>query len=497
MAETRGLLHRHGRTERPPAAAGYYGLPALKPSHWKWMVAVYIWLAGIAGAVQILGALVLMIAPDREAAAVVLRPARWGALAACAIGAVLLIADLKTPRRFLYMLRIFRRTSPMSIGSWVLMAFSGLTALTVLLQLLGDLRWFVAPRGLELLVQLPAAAVGLLMATYTAPLLSATSTPLWARSPALLAGSFAAFSLAAGASALTLAGLAFGGSTFDAALEKFALLATGVAWIFVLAWLVRLGAAQLLSPLVHGGTGALFVLGVLGAGLLLPVALHLAQLFTAERLLWISALAAAGELAGSLLWRAALLLGGHASALRPADALRFAGGDLRGSAVPDGDPAEIGGRPAHGSVTLPRGEQPPQGPLPRWLIGGLSLGGLGAAFAAWMALAGLGATATAASAGDRPPDAGRVALGKQLLERYQCGSCHEIPSVPAARGRVGPPLVKFGKRAYIAGHVPNRPELLVQWIVAPHSLVPDSPMPSMGASEEDARHMAAYLRQLR
>src|SRR5690606_19978850 len=105
MPEQR-MQHQHGRRDLPPAPPGYYGLPALKASHWKWMVAVYIWLSGLAGALQILAALVLMIAPDTESAAAVTRPARYGALVATGSGAVLLIADLMTPRRFLNMLRI-------------------------------------------------------------------------------------------------------------------------------------------------------------------------------------------------------------------------------------------------------------------------------------------------------------------------------------------------------------------------------------------------------
>lgn len=318
--------HRHGRREPGPKPPGYYGLPALKPSHWKWMVAIYILIAGIAGALQILAALVLMIAPDLEAADPVLRPARYGALVLGAIGAILLIADLKTPRRFLNMLRIFRATSPMSLGSWVLVVFSSLTALTVLLQLLADLDIARAPWWLELVLQLPTAALGLLMATYTAPLLSATSTPLWARSPALLAGSFAAFSLSAGAATLTLAGLLFEESMFDAAIEQVALLCTVAAAGFTLAWLVRLKADRLSAPLLGGGTGAMFVFGVLVAGLLLPFLLHVVQITTVERLVWVSALAACAELLGSLLWRGVLLLGGRKSAQSVGDALRFASG---------------------------------------------------------------------------------------------------------------------------------------------------------------------------
>lgn len=91
---------------------------------------------------------------------------------------------------------------------------------------------------------------------------------------------------------------------------------------------------------------------------------------------------------------------------------------------------------------------------------------------------------------------GDAALGLRLITQYQCGSCHAIPGVPAARGVNGPSLQAFGKRSYIAGRVPNFPEALAQWIVAPAALVPGTTMPSMGVSPEDARHMAAYLAQL-
>jgi cytochrome c1 len=90
-----------------------------------------------------------------------------------------------------------------------------------------------------------------------------------------------------------------------------------------------------------------------------------------------------------------------------------------------------------------------------------------------------------------------VVRGRTLLSRYQCGSCHEIPGVPAARGVLGPPLVAFGRRMYVAGHLPNTPDTLAQWIADPRSLVPDTAMPSMGASREEAADMAAYLASLR
>ena len=90
------------------------------------------------------------------------------------------------------------------------------------------------------------------------------------------------------------------------------------------------------------------------------------------------------------------------------------------------------------------------------------------------------------------PDVG-VERGQRLLAQYQCGTCHAIPDVPASRGRVGPPLEKFGLRSYIAGEIPNRADNLARWIADPAALVPGTLMPDMGASQADARDMAAYL----
>jgi cytochrome c len=96
---------------------------------------------------------------------------------------------------------------------------------------------------------------------------------------------------------------------------------------------------------------------------------------------------------------------------------------------------------------------------------------------------------------DHAPQA-QVQRGRLLLAQYQCGSCHAIPDVPAARGGMGPTLASFGRRSYIAGQVPNGPEHLVRWIVAPGALVPGTLMPAMGVSPQDARDMAAYLLSL-
>lgn len=90
-----------------------------------------------------------------------------------------------------------------------------------------------------------------------------------------------------------------------------------------------------------------------------------------------------------------------------------------------------------------------------------------------------------------PP--GNAERGQRLLAQFQCGACHQIPDVPAARSHMGPSLANMGKQSYIAGQSPNQPETLVRWIVDPQAMQPGTLMPAMGVSADQARDMAAYL----
>lgn len=91
------------------------------------------------------------------------------------------------------------------------------------------------------------------------------------------------------------------------------------------------------------------------------------------------------------------------------------------------------------------------------------------------------------------PPAGNAVRGKRLMSQYQCGACHVVPGVAAARGTVGPSLADYGLRSYIAGRLVNRPDLLARWIERPSALVPGTSMPDMGVAPQDARDMAAWL----
>jgi cytochrome c len=95
--------------------------------------------------------------------------------------------------------------------------------------------------------------------------------------------------------------------------------------------------------------------------------------------------------------------------------------------------------------------------------------------------------------GSRPVSGGRVEAGRGLIARYGCGSCHTIPGVPGANARAAPPLDHFYDRSYIAGRLPNTEANLIQWIHDPQQIEPGTAMPNLGVTQDEARHIAAYL----
>ena len=174
------------------AQPGYYGRPVVKEPVWTPEVAVYFWLGGLAGMSAVLGFAARLAGRPRLARASLL--AGFGALLGCP---PLLIADLGRPERFYNMLRVFKPTSPMSVGSWVLSAFGGALGLAAASEVTG----WVRPVGR--LGELGAAIFGLPLFTYTAVLLADTSVPVWHEArrqlPFVFAGSAAASAGAAAA----------------------------------------------------------------------------------------------------------------------------------------------------------------------------------------------------------------------------------------------------------------------------------------------------------
>lgn len=103
-------------------------------------------------------------------------------------------------------------------------------------------------------------------------------------------------------------------------------------------------------------------------------------------------------------------------------------------------------------------------------------------------------------AGESSPQAsegsGDAHRGKLALSQYVCTTCHVIPGVPGTYTPVRPPLGRMAMRTFIAGVLPNTPENMIRWLRDPQRIVPQTAMPALGVTEQDARDIAAYLQTL-
>jgi formate-dependent nitrite reductase membrane component NrfD len=147
----------------------------IKPPVWTWEIPLYLYSGGLAGASAGLARLAELRGNDalaRRASAVAL----GGAVASPA----LLISDLGRPARFLHMLRMFKVTSPMNVGSWILSAFGAAASLGALDHALDG----AVPGGRA--ARTAAAVLGLPLSSYTGTLLATTSIPAWHESRAIL-----------------------------------------------------------------------------------------------------------------------------------------------------------------------------------------------------------------------------------------------------------------------------------------------------------------------
>ena len=297
----------------------YYGRQQLKP--WPFeplVVGGYIFLAGLSGSSQILAT--IGEATGRGELTGVVRRGRYLSLLAPTIGAALLVYDLHTPKRFYNMLRVAKATSPMSIGTWLLMSFSACAFAAAAGQAGAD-RWPKQAwmRRVAKTAGMPAALAGAGLATYTATLLSATSTPVWAAAPSSLAVRFGSSSVAAGAAALAL------GEQDPVVRGKLdAVQASALALEAVLAAVAQ---RRYRHDGVHGAfdstAGTVEHVGATGLGVVLPLGLLAVSMLMARRPRALSMAAGVATLIGSATLRTAMLSLGNVSAERPDVSFRF------------------------------------------------------------------------------------------------------------------------------------------------------------------------------
>jgi len=180
------------------APAGPVHGPLLNAPVWTWEIPLYFWCGGVATGSWFVS-VACDLAGDHRSAAI----ARKVALGAVAPSPALLIADLGRPGRFLNMLRIFKPRSPMNLGAWALVGFSGLATAAVGADLLGRPRAARAIGGANVVI-------GGYLGSYTGVLLATTAVPLWARSRLFLGPIFVCTAAATGAAATRLALVAAG-----------------------------------------------------------------------------------------------------------------------------------------------------------------------------------------------------------------------------------------------------------------------------------------------
>jgi len=146
----------------------YYGRPVLKEPTWTWEIPTYFFTGGVAGASSVLSLSAKLFGNEELS-----RRALYIGAAADVVNPMLLISDLGRPERFHHMLRVFKVTSPMNVGAWVLLVNGGASTTAALLELLGILK------PLKLLAELVSFLFGPPLATYTGVLVADTAIPVW------------------------------------------------------------------------------------------------------------------------------------------------------------------------------------------------------------------------------------------------------------------------------------------------------------------------------
>jgi len=192
ISKSKALVNRSAADEPT-----YYQQPLLKRSVWSIDIPLYYFCGGAAGAALALGA-ALQVRRDPELRDFS-RHCHWIGIAGSSVGAVLLIHDLGKPSRFLNMMRVFRPTSPMNMGAWILGGGAPTAIATGLfinrggfLGALGELTGFAS------------GGFGSALAGYTGVVVSNSAIPVWQEARHWMPVLFMASSVASAGSLLDL-----------------------------------------------------------------------------------------------------------------------------------------------------------------------------------------------------------------------------------------------------------------------------------------------------
>ncbi len=247
---------------------GYADRPNVKAPNWHGLVVADVLFNNLTTGLFLVAALGDLFAPEVFAGAA--RVAYPVALGLLLLDLICLVFDLGDPLRFHHMLRIFKAKSPMSVGTWSLVAFSIPAGLLGAMAILGfgpswlGVRHVVAAVGL-----IPALAAAL----YKGVLFSTTAQPGW-RDARWLGGYLATSAVLLGAAELLVISLAVAQPAATAALRGATMalaVVNGIALALVVADVPRLARPAALAALV-GILAPVILLWLAGPALLVAAA---------------------------------------------------------------------------------------------------------------------------------------------------------------------------------------------------------------------------------
>lgn len=309
--------------DKDDGTPAYYDITPLQSPVWTKEIGIYFFLGGLSSSAFSIARMADRFGRGR------LRPVTQSGTLIAALAALpcapLLIWDLGDRSRFHHMLRIWKPSSPMNLGSWTLTVYTLMGGIAALRELLRALRKDAPLTGGAKAVDETAGIVadgvgvplGLLLAGYTSILLSTTSTPIWSRN-VWIGPLFSASAVSAGASAIRLA-LEVAGKEGPAtdALGKVETLARVTEAAAHAGFLARAGT--LAKPLLHGRLKRNYVGGALGMAIVLPEIINRLPV-SAKSKHGLSIAASLTSLVGGFALRSAFVAAGKPSADNPDDA---------------------------------------------------------------------------------------------------------------------------------------------------------------------------------
>lgn len=312
---------------------------------WSAPIYIYLWLAGMAGGAYFAAFLAEHLSGEVNKR--LFRLASYLGIPLAVIGVMLLVVDLGSPLRFWHLLAEFRVTSPMSMGTWILLIWVGIAIIMAILwwaesYLTEDLVHDI--RKLSNGLAWAELAISILLMTYTGVLLAVSNQPLWTGTM-LLPPLFVASAISTGVAILIISALIAAAITKGSWIElKLAIkqltgsadwaipnrtvgrLAEADAVVIIIELAVLIGYAVWLSTSVVAGaqeavrlltTGALaipFWVGVALLALLIPLGLDIANWGKEieKKVVWRAVVASSVcVILGGLILRAVIVLGGQ------------------------------------------------------------------------------------------------------------------------------------------------------------------------------------------